>query len=326
MVGSVTSVFGEPDDFQAALRAEGVLRLLVTAPGEFRARLTQVALHDLHLLLGEERLPRIALVATPEDKLFVALPLDDQSAPIFDGFEAPPDELLTFGPGQPVYTRIRGPCRWGALTVSRALFVQYGRALCGAEFAVPPASRWRPRRGAMRQLRRLHRMVCRTRSGMLADGEAAHGLEQQLIHALVDCLFGEPIEEGKDAFRDRALIAQFEDHLENEPLHGVDEIASRFGVSLPALRDCCEKHLGIDPERYRRLRNMQLANRALRTENPDTTTVSQVAERYGFKDLDQFSADYFSVYGESPSARLRRGADEVWLRRYSRNVTEPSSS
>jgi hypothetical protein len=44
MSGSVTSVFSEPNEFQAALRPDGVLSLLVTGHGQFRARLTQVTL------------------------------------------------------------------------------------------------------------------------------------------------------------------------------------------------------------------------------------------------------------------------------------------
>jgi AraC-like DNA-binding protein len=146
---------------------------------------------------------------------------------------------------------------------------------------------------------------------MLGDKEAAHGAEQQLIQALVECLSGSPVGETEDAFRDRAVLAQFEDQLENLPFPGVAAIASALGVSLRALSESCEKHLGMGPERYRQLRGMQLVNRALRTESRDRTNVSQVAERYGFKDLDRFSADYRALYGESRSATLQRRADEA---------------
>jgi hypothetical protein len=47
MPGSITSVFSEPGDFEAALRQEGSLGLLVTGRGQFRARLTQVMLPRL---------------------------------------------------------------------------------------------------------------------------------------------------------------------------------------------------------------------------------------------------------------------------------------
>jgi hypothetical protein len=60
-----TSVFSEPDDFQAALREEGVVGFLVTGRGQFRARLTQIALHRLRLAAGEEELSRVPFITVP---------------------------------------------------------------------------------------------------------------------------------------------------------------------------------------------------------------------------------------------------------------------
>jgi hypothetical protein len=85
MRGSVISLFSEPDEFQAALREDGVLNLLVTGSGQFRARLTQVRLHHLRLSAGDEYLSRIAFAAVPQDVLFVTLPLGDRPAPIWCG-------------------------------------------------------------------------------------------------------------------------------------------------------------------------------------------------------------------------------------------------
>jgi hypothetical protein len=105
MSGSVTSVFGEPDDFQPALRADGVLNLLVTGHGQFRSRLTQVALRHLHLSAGDEHLSRIAFVAVPADMFLVLLAIDDRPAPIWGGMEMRVGELITLGAGQRVHTR-----------------------------------------------------------------------------------------------------------------------------------------------------------------------------------------------------------------------------
>ena len=63
------SVFSEPEDYEAALRKEGCLGLLVTGRGQFRARLTQITLHRLRLSRGEEQLSRIA--AVPGDENFL---------------------------------------------------------------------------------------------------------------------------------------------------------------------------------------------------------------------------------------------------------------
>ena len=95
MPGSVTAVFGEAEDFAAALRAEGVLSLLVTGAGEFRARLTQIALNHLRLSAAEERLPRVAFVAVPADAILVALPRGNGPAPIWGGVRPGEREILT---------------------------------------------------------------------------------------------------------------------------------------------------------------------------------------------------------------------------------------
>ena len=83
--GSVTSVFSEADEFGAALLEEGILGLLVTGPGAFRARLTQVALHRIRLSAAEEYLPRIAFVAVPHDMILVSLANRSGPSPIWGG-------------------------------------------------------------------------------------------------------------------------------------------------------------------------------------------------------------------------------------------------
>jgi hypothetical protein len=192
MPGSVTSVFGEPGDFEAALREEGCLGLLITGRGQFRARLTQVKLHRLRLSAAEEQLSRIAFVAVPADLILVSLPIGDRPAPIWGGMERRADEIMVLGPGQRLHARTDGPSRWGSIWLPAEEFVRYGRALIGPTFAVPSSARWwRCLRAAGRRLRHLHRAGIRMaefRPGTIVGAEAAHGLEQQLIHALVECL------------------------------------------------------------------------------------------------------------------------------------------
>src|SRR6516225_4855711 len=117
MPGSVTSVFGEPEEYEAALRADGVLSLLVTGHGRFRARLTQVTLHGLRLSAGDEYLPRIASIAIPADTVLVSLPIGSGPWPVWGGMEMQAREIITLGPRQRVYARTRGPCRWGVIRI-----------------------------------------------------------------------------------------------------------------------------------------------------------------------------------------------------------------
>jgi hypothetical protein len=79
MPGSRASVFGEAEDFQAALSADGVAGLLVTGHGQFRARLTQVELDRLRLTAVEETQPRIAFVTVPSDMVLVSFPIEGRA-------------------------------------------------------------------------------------------------------------------------------------------------------------------------------------------------------------------------------------------------------
>jgi len=263
MPASVTSVFSEPDDFQAALRADGVLSLLVTGPGRFRARLTQVTLQDLYLSAGDEQLSRIVFVAVPADIILVALPISDRPAPIWGGMAMQAGEVLTFGPGELIHARTGGPCRWCAIRSPSEYLARYGRALNGAELVLQPTARWRPPRTALRQLRHLHHAAVRrveARSDVLADLEAAHGLEQQLIHALVECLAnGSAIEVPPSTIEHRDIAARFEALLKDQPVPGlrIAEIRKRLDVSAPTLRIACEEQLGMGPLAYIRCRSQQ---------------------------------------------------------------------
>jgi AraC-like DNA-binding protein len=312
--GSVTSVFSEPDDFQAALREDGVLGMLITRHGRFRARLTQITLHRLRLSAAEEQLPRIAFVAVPADAVLVPLPMRGGPSPIWGGIGTRADQIITLGPGQRVCARTDGHCRWGTIRLPAGDLARYGRALMGAGFAVPHlVERWQPPPAARRELRHLHQAAIRAaefRSAPLIDGEAVHGLEQQLIEALVECLSAGPIDEDMSAYRHRDILARFEGLLLTQPFRRVAEICAMLGVSDRMLRQCCEEHLGVSPSSYLRLHRMQQTHRALRSGNPDAATVAEAARRYGVRHLGRFATNYRAFYGELPSATLRRGAGQ----------------
>jgi AraC-like DNA-binding protein len=311
MPGSRASVFGEAEDFQAALSADGVAGLLVTGRGQFRARMTQVGLEGLRLAAVEEQLARIAFVAVPTGMVLVAFPIDGGPSPVWGGNEIRPREIITFGPGQRLHARTIGPSHWGAIHVLGRQLAQYGRAVSGTRFAVPSAARWRPPAVAVRELRDLHRAAIKmaeARATAFTDIEAAHGLEQQLLHSLIECLSGEGEEETATGRRHRGILARFEDWLIAEPFLSMTDLCSALGVSDRLLRECCKKHLGMGPGGYRRFCAMQQVHRALRNGNLDSASVSEVARRHGFHALGRFATNYRALYGELPSVTLRRAS------------------
>jgi AraC-like DNA-binding protein len=311
MPGSRASVFGEAEDFQAALSAEGVTGMLVIGRGPFRARMTQIGLDRLRLAAVEEALARIAFVAVPAGTVLVSFRVDGGPSPLLGGMELRRGELVTFGASQRLHATTIGPSHWHSIQVPQPQLTHYGGALSGIEFVVPHAAQWRPVPAALRQLRQLHRAAIRmaeARAGALTDLQAAHGLEQQLLHALIECLSEGAEEETAGRRRHRDILARFEDLLATEPFPSMANICATLDVSERLLRACCKQHLGMSPSSYRRLRAMQQVYNALRSGNPDDASVAEVARRHGFTDLGRLAANYRARYGELPSATLRRAS------------------
>lgn len=311
--GSTISVVGEPDDFEAALQGAGAVRLLVTGRGQFRGRLTHIALHRLRLSAAEEHCARIAFVTVPAGMLLILLPMGGSTAPIWGGVRLRSGELLTVSPGQRAHTTTEGPVCFGSIWLPTEDLARYGHALSGVPFAVPPGiCRWLPAPSAGTHLRRLHMAAIRhaaTRPEALADAQAAHGLEQELLHALVGSLAAASVREETPAERrHRNVLARFEDLVEAGSRQRMTEICAALGVSDGLLRECCRTHLGMSPSGYRRRRAMQQVHRALRSGDREMTTVSEIARRHELRDLGRFASNYRAIYGELPSTTLRRGA------------------
>jgi AraC-like DNA-binding protein len=321
MSDSVMSAFSEPEAFEAALRADGFVTLLVTSRGQFRARLTQVALHVLRLSAVEEQLSRIAFLTVPANTVLLMFPMDGAPLPTCGGIMTRSDEIMTLSPGEQVHARTDGFSHAGAIWLPTKALVRYGGALTGAPFTVPPAvQRWRPPPNAARHLRSLHAAAIRmaaTRPGALVDAETAHGLEQQLIHAIVECLaVGSADRDTQSRRRRQNVMVRFEHLLHAQPDRDlrIPEIRAALDVSERLLRALCAEHLGMGPIAYDRLRRMSLVRRILRYGDGIEPTVSTVARRYGFRSSGRFSVKYRATFGESPSTTLRRSQDRSILR------------
>ena len=65
----------------------------------------------------------------------------------------------------------------------------------------------------------------------------------------------------------------------------------------------------MSPYRYLLLRRMHLAHRELVRSDPAQTTVTQVANAYGFGELGRFAVRYRQMFGEPPSKTLLRPVD-----------------
>ena len=315
MRGDITPTLSDSGKFQVAVPVPGDFDFVLTKRGDLWGRFTKFAFHNLCLLHAEMELAAIALIRVPADMVLVALCMGNHENSIWGGIRTQSQDLITVGAAQSVHLRTEGAYRLGAMWLPLREFTRYGSAVSGRVVTVPPGvCRWWTAPDASRRLRHLYSAAirtARTRLGRVGGVEAAHGLEQQLIHALAECLSTEPTSVATPAMCSaQRLMARFEDLVRSQSEGGLDmsQVRAELGVSDRWLRWCCEQHLGMGPITYIRLHRMQSANKVLQLGDPLTLRVSDVAKRFGFRSLGRFASTYRERYGELPSETLRRGS------------------
>jgi hypothetical protein len=268
MPASMMADFSDPGDLEEALRTAGDVRLIMTGQGDFRTRLTQVELQRLRLWAVDERASRIGFLTVLPDKLLALFTIGDQPPPICSGISLDKGEILICGPGHRLHMRTEGPGCWGAVSLPAGEFAAYFNRLTGKVFKMPGlARRWRPSAAGCKRFMRLHAAAIRA-AGVspqrIVDLEAAHGMEQQLIHSLVGCLSEAPSEDASGPHRCQDIVADLENLLHCQPERYADLTALRaeLAISDRHLRRCCKVILGINPATYVHLYLSDRARRA----------------------------------------------------------------
>lgn len=88
------------------------------------------------------------------------------------------------------------------------------------------------------------------------------------------------------------------------------QVCSQIGASPRKLEYCFRDVLGISPVKYLRAVRLNGVRRDLKRPAESSTCVQDIAARWGFWHLGDFSADYKRQFGELPSKTLRRARDE----------------
>jgi AraC-like DNA-binding protein len=312
MPSSTVRTFTDPDDYAAAIR-QGTIELTVTRPGDFTAQLTRIDLHRLWMQRFSENLPRVSHVAGWGGRAVIAFQTHPGPTLLRGGVQMEPDNIVRHVEGQSYHQLSSGFASYGTMSLPVPDMVNLGASVAGCDLTSPKdVLTLTPPPAAMAKLLRLHAaggQLAEDAPAVIAHPEAARGLEQALIEAMVACLdFGE-VREDRSALRKHALILRrFHRAAEENPDRALylPELCTAIGVSERTLRVCCQEQLGMSPSRYLLLRRMHLARRALRESAPITTTVTEIATQYGFWQFGRFAAEYKSLFGELPSAALRR--------------------
>lgn len=84
------------------------------------------------------------------------------------------------------------------------------------------------------------------------------------------------------------------------------ELASAAGASPRTLQRIFRERLQVSPQRYQRWIRMCRFHRELLDAQPDRSTVTEIASRWGFTEMGRLAGEYRELFGELPRITLMR--------------------
>jgi len=314
MTACGATTFVDPDGYRDAVPGASA-SLVLTGHGDFKARATWLKLRELHIFRGCEDVARIAYMSWSPTRSFVSFPIGHGGPLTWSGIDLRCGDIVLHAHGERSHQRTAGVVKWGLVSLPSNRLANYSKDLAGIEIISPAVGRvLRSSPAAMVFLLRLHSKACNlveTRPEIVSYEEAARALEQELVHALVNCLAIDRACLQVAPTPHRAdIMVSFEAALSTLGARQPppSEISASIGVSERTLRDCCSEFLGTSPARYIRLRRLNMARAELRRADPAAASVAEIARRYQFSELGRFAVSYRRAFGEMPSDTLRRTA------------------
>lgn len=317
MPSSAVRTFDDPHEYQTSIRA-GDVKVVVTARGDFRAELTRIDLHRVWMQRSRSSLPLAAHAKMHKNRLAILFPTDPRQTFMYQsGMELPFGAMVFNSLEGEFHLRSSPEFHWGAMSLNPEDLASAGRALVGQDLVAPAVMRVvRPPHHLMSRLLNLHSAaghLAATAPDILAHPEVARAVEQHLVRVMIACLTDPATAETSRPSRKRlAVMQRFEQLLDanpDQPLY-LPEVCVALGVTDRTLRLHCQEHVGMSPHRYLWMRRMHLARRALALADGTKRTVTEIANDHGFGELGRFAVSYRRLFGESPSATLRRSPDD----------------
>jgi AraC-like DNA-binding protein len=311
MADGGTFKFSDPEGYAAAF-GEIRLNLTITGAGDFGARLTLLKLPHLEFYDCCEDLPRIGYMRLPERQIFLSFPVN-RGASTSNGTVLRNGDIVRHARGGRMHHQIGAKSRWGLISVRPELLATHSAALTGEPFVSPHFDEFlHPTRDHMARFRRLFEQACHlSQAGrdLIDRPEIAKALEEETLHAIINCLSAESTHHATRTRRHHAAVmTHFEEILSNriDQKLTLPRLCAELGVPERTLRMCCAEFLGVSPTRYVMLLRLNKAREALRCADPSTSSVAEVARNHQFLELGRFAVTYRTTFGESPSATLQR--------------------
>ena len=139
------------------------------------------------------------------------------------------------------------------------------------------------------------------------DTQTMLNLEEQITKVILDSISIQEV--NTPSFTKTEIVAL---KMREELFHYMDRVvsvetlATEYKIGVKSMQTAFMSLFGFTPSIFIRLMKLNLVNHNLLQATPSSTTVSRVAQKWGFKHMGRFSAYYQNLFLELPSETLHK--------------------
>src|SRR6056297_1093770 len=298
-------------DIEAAserLSAIWDVELVQSGAGPLRLDFRQMTLGGCAVYECRTNVELIASGARSEQYVTISPITNECAASRFRGKELKPDRLLLMEPGGEVFQQFASGHRQLAVSIPVDLLRRVATAEFLPEEKVDDFLAWRnlvPNENKLKRLRRTLADILRAENSPLVRPDADVLLTECILGVLLD---GETRDAKVAPHQARRRIISKTLELIHAYPHqspSILELCVASGASRRTLFYAFDELLGLSPNAYIKKFRLGEARRTI-IRNREQRCVQRVARSLGFTHEGQFSIDYSSAFGETPSETRRR--------------------
>ncbi len=271
------------------------------------------------LIFTRDKFPYgISVIPIPGEKwLFLEIPLNGQLQPKYRGKDISFDHNSTYliTSDEPIHYKFQGNANHTTVGIDKQMLNAYAQKLVNGqqerEFRFHPQFLWTTPEAASfrRYLEFISQELVRGRS-LFNSPFIATEIQNTIFSMLLSLSDNNylPLETQLEEACLPTYVRQARDYIEANlgfPISLAD-ITAAAGVHVTTLLKGFKHYYEISPIAYLKLKRLEAAHRTLLAAEPLTTSVTEVATKWGFFHLGRFARDYRQLFGELPSETLKR--------------------
>jgi AraC-like DNA-binding protein len=298
--------FEEIDD---AIRGADI-KVVQLERGRVRGHQTHMSVGGLPLATGAFSVGLRARGVLSDDRVTIAMLTGSSGRVTQWSYETHPADVLVMPVGIDHDARFYGGASYAVISLDQAdIDAAFGTEPRLRELGAWPKRHFRAdKHGGEYVTRRLRDIITRLADRDVTwNADAAEFWRRSIIEAMTATILAStPSELDGPLLSAKRIVRKVEDYIEaagSKPVH-ISELCSEVHVSRRTLHRAFYDAVGIGPVAFLRCRRLCAVHSILRSSDPATTTIADVAMQQGFLNLGRFSGYYRSLFDECPSRTL----------------------